>query len=62
MTECWGAEVGGNARSISQIVNQEAMEISPGWGGRIIGLPLTHSVTLGLHLLISKMSEASKMS
>lgn len=57
-----GAEVGRNARSASKIVNQEAMEISLGWRGRIIGLPLTRSVTLGLCLLISKMSEASKMS
>lgn len=62
MTECWGAEVGRNARSTSNMVNQEAVEISPGWGGRIVGLALTHSVTLGLRLLISKMSEASKMS
>lgn len=35
---------------------------SPGWEGRIVGLPLTHSVTLGLSFLISEMSEADKMS
>lgn len=44
------------------MLNSEVIEIALDRGSRIAGLPLTHSVTLGLRFLISKMSVVGKIS